>query len=180
MRKRTATATTAPSRLPTGKPAPGKATPGKPTTARARAPEEQPALGPGLHGGIIDLATDQTYRVRMLDGTRRVASLADGVERALADECLRAARMVVLADGPRGPVILGALQTSRGITLEPDGTAVLRARAVRVQAERSFLVEAGETSIRLDGSGAVRARGDRMVVDMGSNVRFVSALVELP
>ena len=172
MAKKTATATIAPG--------PRKRSAARATGEPVGAERGSALLGPGLHGGTIELATDRSYRVRMTDGTRRVAKLAAGVDRALADECLRDGRMMVLADGRGGPVILGALQTSRGVTIEPDGTALLRARSLRLHAEHSFTIEAGTTSLRLDASGAVRTRGDRLVVDMASNVRFVSALVELP
>jgi hypothetical protein len=163
----------------------------KPRASRsAPDPTAGPALlGPGLHGATLEMSlqpapgarrAERGWRVRTLLGERLTAIAADSVEPALLDECLRSGRWVLLADTDRGPTILGALQTSRGVEMDADGTAVLRARTVRISAEKALTVEAGSTSIRLDESGAARAQGDRMVIDMGSHVRVLSALVELP
>ncbi len=144
------------------------------------APQDRAALGPGLHGAHVELALGSTYRVRGLAGDRHVAVLGDGVDSALVDECLRGSRLVILADTERGIAIVGALQTSRSVVIEPDGTAVLRAKGIRLQADQTLVLEAGTTSLRVEASGAVCAQGDTMVIDMGSHVRVLSALVELP
>lgn len=151
-----------------------------PLSSVGKAPQARLVLGPGLHAAHVDLASPPAYRVRSLTGERFEAVLGDGVDPELVDECLRGARLVILGDTDRGPAILGALQTSRSLVIEPDGTAVLRAKGIRLQAEQTLVLEAGTTSIRIEESGAVRAQGDRMVIDMGSHVRVLSALVELP
>lgn len=165
-------------RIADGGPARAAAT----TGARAAA-----LLGPGLHGGVVEMAAagatgdaPRAYRVRLLSGERITAVRGDVVEEALVDECLRTGKLVLLADGERGPTIFGALQTSRGLDVDAEGHAVLRARTVRLQGDEGVVVEAGGTSLRLEESGAARMQGDRMVIDMGSHVRVLSALVELP
>lgn len=142
--------------------------------------EARPALGPGLHAGTIELRSGRSYRVRTTAGARLRAALGDGVDPGLADECLRASRLVILCDTERGPTIVGALQTTRSIVHEPDGTLAIEGKTIRLRAEKSLRIEAGPVSLTLDAAGTARAEGDRMVIDMSSNVRVLSALVELP
>jgi len=153
----------------------------KSTAARALklAPKVE-ALGPGLHGGTIERIGADGIVVRTLDRRRWVASLAPGVEPELADECLRAARMVILCEGPAGAMIAGALQTARSVMREADGSVLITGKEVRLRAERWVTLEVGASALRLDREGAMRAEGHRMVIDMGANVRVLSALVELP
>jgi N-acetylmuramic acid 6-phosphate (MurNAc-6-P) etherase len=87
---------------------------------------------------------------------------------------------VILADTPRGPTIVGALQTARAVSVEPDGTVALEGKAIRIRADKAISLETGASAVRLEESGRVRAEGHRMVIDMSSNVRVLSALVELP
>ncbi|MFO0586101.1 MAG: hypothetical protein U0441_01115 [Polyangiaceae bacterium] len=164
--------------------------PKSPATKTPRAPESrrrgqarspQPAtLGPGLHGGVIELATDASYRIRLLTGDRVSATLAPGVQPALAAECLRTGRMVLLVASDRGPMIAGALQTSLAVERDADGVIAVDAREIRLRAEKALLIEAGPVTIRADESGALRMEGDRMVLDMAALVRVLSAKVELP
>ncbi|MDI1477253.1 hypothetical protein [Polyangium sp. y55x31] len=169
MRRTTATKTTS-ERPPASKAKPA---------ARAKKPAPA-ALGPGLFVGKIEFASDGTYRVRTVEGRRVTAVLADDVEPAFAEECLRTGRTVFVTETERGPTVLGALQTSRGLVREASGLVTLSAQDLRLRAERSLTLESGQAALRLEKAGILRAEGERMVVDMSSLVRFLSALVELP
>ncbi|MDI1429100.1 hypothetical protein [Polyangium sorediatum] len=170
MRRTTATKTTNDSAPPASKTKPA---------ARAKKPAPA-ALGPGLFVGKIEFASDGAYRVRTADGRRVTAVLADEVEPAFAEECLRTGRTVFVTDTERGPTVLGALQTSRGLVREASGLVTLSAQDLRLRADRSITIESGQAALRLEKEGILRAEGERMVVDMSSLVRFLSALVELP
>jgi hypothetical protein len=137
-------------------------------------------LGPGLHGAKIEMRVGAKVRLRCLDGRRVMAVLADGLDARLADECLRSGRMVVACDGPWGPTVAGALQTELPVFREVNGTVVVDGKEIRLTAARRLVIEAGTSSLRLEHEGVVRAEGNRMVIDMGANVRVLSALVELP
>jgi hypothetical protein len=144
-------------------------------------------LGPGIHPGVIEvLEVSETasarsgLRVRLLTGERIAAVLGDGVDLALAEECLRDARTVMLADTSRGPTVLGALQTTRSLERLPDGTIAIDADRIRLRAKKAVILEAGEVSLRLEADGTVHTEGERMLIDMSSNLRVLSALVELP
>jgi hypothetical protein len=158
----------------------------KSRTSTKRAPRKTPApraleaLGPGLHAGFIEMSLDGTYGVRLASGARGTAVLGDGVEPELAEECKRDSRLVVLCDTERGPTIVGALQTARSVVRTADGALSISARTIRLQAEERLQIEAGRVALRVDKGGEMRAQGDKMVIDMGSNVRVLSALVELP
>jgi hypothetical protein len=138
------------------------------------------ALGPGLHGGTIELKSGRTYQVRTIDGQRVPAALADTVDPALADDCLRTGRLVVVMDTPKGPAIAGALQTSLPIAQDRDGVLAVTAKEVRLRADQLALIEVGPVSLSAEASGALRLEGDRLVIDMGALVRVLSARVELP
>jgi hypothetical protein len=150
-------------------------------TLKNKAPRARPEpLSPGLHAAVIELRSGSSFRVRTLDGTRVTAELAGGVEVGLAEECLRTGRSVIAAAGPKGAVILGALQTSRSPVQEESGTVKISGKDVRIQAERGLRIEAGPAVLRVDRAGVLRIEGEQMVVDMGALVRFLSAKVELP
>jgi hypothetical protein len=149
------------------------------TPARRTAKEPEP-LGPGLHPGVLEMRSGASFRVRLMDDSRRRAVLGDGVDPALADECLRTGRLVILCDTKRGVTLLGALQTAPSIARGPDGSLCLEGKTIRIRAEKAVVIEAGPVSLSLEQGGTVRAEGDRMVIDMGSIVRVLSALVELP
>ncbi len=150
-----------------------------PRVPRRRAPSPE-VLGPGLHGGVIELATEERYRVRTASGAHVSAGLLPGVQPALATECLRTGRMVIVVDTERGPAIAGALQTALAVERDADGVVSVDAREIRLRAERALLIEAGPVTIRADESGALRMEGDRLVLDMAALVRVLSARVELP
>lgn len=147
---------------------------------QARSAPRPETLGPGLHGGVIELAADSQYRVRLLSGDRVSATLLPGVQPDLALECLRTSRTVLLVDSDRGPMIAGALQTSVAVERDADGIVEVRAREIRLRADTALLIEAGPVTIRADESGALRMEGDRMVLDMAALVRVLSARMELP
>jgi hypothetical protein len=152
----------------------------KSSQARKKNPQKSPSLGPGLHAGHIELQSEERYQIRTLTGETFQAVLGDDVEPALAEECLRASRMVILCDTQRGPTIVGALQTSRSLVREPDGTISIEGKAIHLRAEQGVRIESGPVSLTLNKKGTMRAEGNKMVIDMGSNVRVYSALVELP
>jgi hypothetical protein len=138
------------------------------------------SLGPGLHGATLELSSGESFRVRTPAGDRIVAVLGDQVERGLVEECLATGRMVVLVDTARGPTIVGALQTARSISLSLDGSLDVTARDIRLRADRSLVIEAGSAAVRADRAGLVRVEGEKMIIDVSSLVRFLSARVELP
>jgi hypothetical protein len=138
-------------------------------------------LGPGLHLVHVDLGTRDATVVRTLDGRRLPAVVADEVSPTLVVECRRDGRTMIACDTLRGPTIVGALQTAPSIAPEPDGTLVLQGTRVRIVAEKGVTLEAGtRASMALEATGKARLVGERMVIDMSSNVRVLSALVELP
>lgn len=138
-------------------------------------------LGPGLHLVHVDLGTRNATMVRTLDGRRLSAIVADEVHPLLVVECRRAGRMMIACDTQHGPTIVGALQTAPAVAHEPDGTLVLEGKRVRIVADDGVTLEAGTRSqMALLPNGKARLVGDRMVIDMSSNVRVLSALVELP
>lgn len=147
----------------------------------ADAPESRPeVLGPGIHAGLIEPCAGASYRVRTLTGARFSATLADGVDRALAEECLREGRTVLLADSPRGVLVLGAVQTQKSAVREADGSVTIEGKDVRVRADRALVLDAGPVSIRAERSGVIRIEGEKMIVDVSALVRFLSARVEVP
>lgn len=154
--------------------------PGKAATKVRRAKERPALLGPGLHAGTIELHGERAYRVRVTGLGHVNAVLDPSVAAALADECLREGRTVVLADTERGPTILGALQTSPSFSADASGVVSIAGKDIKLRAERALLLEAGPVSIRLDQAGLVRAEGERLVLDMASLVKILAARVELP
>lgn len=148
-----------------------------PTKRKAPTPEP---LGPGLHAGVIELRAGDAFRVRTVDGVGIQAMLGDGVDPGLAEECLRTSRPVLVTSTRRGVVILGALQTTRTPVHEENGTIHIEGKDVRLRAESTMTIESGPVTLRVDRAGVLRVEGDRMVVDMGELVRFLSARMELP
>ena len=147
-------------------------------TKRVAKPAE--ALGPGVHAAKIELESSGTLRVRTVAGQRLTAVLGDDVELAFAEECFRTGRTVFICDTERGPTVMGALQTSRGLVREGDGLTTLAATDLRIRADRSITLESGSVSLRLEKTGLVRAEGERLILDMASVIRLLSAQVELP
>lgn len=146
-----------------------------------RTKAEASALGPGLHLVTLDLGRAGETRVRTLDGRILRAAISEDVAPDLVAECRRSSRPMIACDTSRGPTIMGALQTQPSLVREPDGTVVLTGKRVRIAAEDRVLIEAGDAAnVVLEAPGKARMVGDRLVIDMSSNVRVLSALVELP
>jgi hypothetical protein len=144
---------------------------------RAVKPE---ALGAGLHGAKIELRSGASFRARTLDGRRFTAVLGDDVEPALAEECLRTGRMVILCETARGPEIVGALQTARSVVRDAHGNVSIAGNQIRLKAEAGVFLETGQALLRLEKSGLVRLEGERMVLDAATLVRILASQVELP
>jgi hypothetical protein len=136
--------------------------------------------GSGFALAKVEMRSGDRYRVRTTGGLGLIADVAPGVERAFVDECLRQGRLVVLVDGEDRPTIAGALQTSRAFGVDPDGQLSVNASAIRLKAEQTLRIEAGEVAITVDRAGVLRLEGDKMVIDMGALIRLLSARVELP
>ncbi len=153
----------------------------KRSVTQKRAPGAEAApLAPGLHAGTIELQLGDVFRVRLLGGAVIAATVDDGVDPALARECLRRSQRVIVTAGPRGPLILGALQTTVPIARDADGAVSIAAKKIRLKAEQGIVLESGEAVLRLQADGAFKLEGDKMVVDVAGLVRFLSARVEFP
>ncbi|MFO0759561.1 MAG: hypothetical protein U0359_23920 [Byssovorax sp.] len=153
----------------------------KTTAKKSPARRAAPApLAPGLHAGTIELRAEGTYGVRLLDGSFVSATLDDDVAPDFARECLRRGRRVIVTQGREGPVVLGALQTERSLTREEDGSLSVTAKKIRLKAEQSIVFETGQAALRLSPEGMLKLEGDKMVIDVGGLVRFLSARVEFP
>jgi hypothetical protein len=157
------------------------------TPSSARRARATAALGPGLHPGTIELTTAEgegekprSFRVRVGGEKLVSATLGPGVSPALAEECMREGRTVVLVDGPDGIRIAGALQTAPTIAPDAQGTLALEAKHLRVRAERSIAIEVPGGGLTLEQGGVVRMEGDKLVLDMAALVRIFSARVEIP
>jgi len=137
---------------------------------------------PGMQAGIIELASGDSYKVRLLDGTLLDASLAPGVGAALAEECLRDRRTVLLSCVSSGTgVILGALQTApSAATRDVDDNVALSAAEASVEAENVVTLRAGDTALQLHADGRVRLVGQQLTMDIAALIKLLSAKVELP
>src|SRR4051812_36991680 len=118
------------------------------------------AVGAGLHAASVELVSGGSLRLRLPSGERITAVLGDGVERELVEECMRERRHVIVCDSPRGPLVLGALQTARVIARDERGNLTLEAKDVRIVAERLLVLEAGAAALRLERAGVLKAEGE--------------------
>lgn len=137
-------------------------------------------LTPGLHAAHLEMASERSFRIRLLGGQRVLARLGDGVERELVEQCLRSNQLVIVTATETDVLILGALQTQRTFHREPDGTLMIESKRVEVRAEDEVQLRSGASAVKLREDGRVRINGHRMVLDVDTNVRVLSALVELP
>lgn len=137
-------------------------------------------VGPGLHAMHVEMATDRAFRVRSLSGERLAATLADGVERELIEECLRGGQLVIVTATESACLILGSLQTQRSFHRDADGTLGIEGRRIELRAEEDVRLTAGASAMTLNRTGRVRINGHRMTLDIDTSVRILSALVELP
>ncbi|WP_437312621.1 hypothetical protein [Sorangium sp. So ce385] len=152
----------------------------KPAAKRASATPAPERLGPGLSAATIEVRAGDAFRIRTTGGVRARAVLGDDVDPALADECLRTGRLVIACDTERGPTIVGALQTRAPAERDDDGLVSLRAKDIKIRADRTLAIEAGPFTLRVDRAGVARLEGHRMVIDMSEIIRLLAARVELP
>lgn len=147
---------------------------------QSRVTTKRVTLGPGLHAGVVELASGARFRVRTLGGVALQAEVRPGVDRGLVDDCLRSGGMVAVADGARGAEIVGALQTRRAPSVSEAGVFAVSAKTIALRAEQTIELEAGNTALALERLGVVKMRGDKAVLDFNALVRVLSARVELP
>jgi hypothetical protein len=139
----------------------------------------QKSLGPGLHAGTVELEAGGSYRVRLASGGHVRACLDVGLAPEFVDACMKTGRKVLLEDSDRGPRILGAIEAPQ---MPPSGEAhvAVEGGTIRLRAKDAIAIEVGKSTLRLDKTGALRIEGRKMVLDVASLVRFLSARVELP
>ncbi len=138
-------------------------------------------LGPGCHAATIELKTGTAYRVKLLDGRRAKATLACSVSTKLVDACLHSRRTIMLAEGERGPVIIGVLQTAPVPEVHGEtGVFEVNARDVVLRADASIVLQVGASKFTLDKSGVARVDGERMVIDVDTLLRVLANKAELP
>jgi hypothetical protein len=155
-----------------------KAGPRNPTrAARATRAATEAALPPGLHAATIELASNDSYRVRLATGERVKARLDAGVDVALAEECLKHRRTVLVTAHPEGPTIVGAVQVAATARLE---TLRIEAGDIELCAGKSIVLRVGKSLITLDERGVVTMVGEKMSLRMANLIKMLSANVELP
>jgi hypothetical protein len=132
-----------------------------------------------MQAGVIEMACNGRYRVRLLRGDLVPADVAPGVDPAFADECMAERTTVIVGDGAGGAVILGALQTRSSAT-DVHGRVRLSGQDVELHAQRSIALRVGDAALTIDADGAVRLAGKRLTVDVAAVMRVLSAKVELP
>jgi hypothetical protein len=137
----------------------------------------EPALAPGLHAATIELASKGTYRLRTATGEHVRARLSPGVAPALADECLKQRRTVLVTAHPGGPLIVGALQVAAS---ERPEKLRIEAGEIELCAGKTIVLRVGKSLVVIDERGAMQMVGDGMTMRMAKAVRVRSANVELP
>jgi hypothetical protein len=152
----------------------------KVTRLGARRPATEIALAPGLHAATIEMVSRGSYRVRTAAGGRVTARLAEGVAAALAEECLKTRRTVLVTETPKGVEIVGALQTQPAADGGRQEKLRLDARELELVAERAIVLRVGKSLLVLDESGAIRLAGEGVSLRAAKAVRVLAANVELP
>jgi hypothetical protein len=102
------------------------------------------------------------------------------ITRGLLEDCVRRQRLVLIADSPTGPQLLGAIQTELSPSTDHNGRLCLNAQSVEITAQERVVVVAGETQVRLNADGRLRLQAERSVIDSSAGLKVLSALVELP
>lgn len=138
------------------------------------------ALGPGVHAGVLELEANGSYRVALLGGGHVRARREKGLSARFVESCMRTGQKVMLHDTPRGPEILGALHAPRELPAGEADSVELSGKTVRLRASDEIVLQVGKTTLRLDVSGAARLEGRRLVLDVASLIKLLSARVELP
>ena len=93
---------------------------------------------------------------------------------------MKSGQRVLLLDTPRGPEIMGALHAPRELPGGEEESVELKGKTIRLRATDEVQIQVGKSTLRLDKTGAARLEGRKLVVDVASLVRFLSARVELP
>jgi hypothetical protein len=94
---------------------------------------------------------------------------------------MRERRTVLLTPGADGDVVmLGALQTARGVSRDARDNVKLEGAHVEIEAKEGVVFHVGKSTLKLDRQGAVKIVGQRMTADVAEVVRILSALCELP
>lgn len=137
-------------------------------------------LGPGVHAATVELAIEDRFRVRTYAGDSVTARLGDGVQLEFVQECMRAGRPVLLNDGPKGPLILGAIQTESVSRSTQDGAISMNGETLSLTAETAIELKVGESSLVLHRDGLVEIRGDMLRIEQSKLIRLVASKVELP
>jgi hypothetical protein len=130
-----------------------------------------------LHAATIELASKGSYRVRLATGERVKARLADGVDPALANECLKDRRTVLVSGHPEGPIVVGAVQVTA--STRPEKLR-LEAADIELCAATSIVLRVGKSLIILDEKGGMQMVGEKMTLRMAKTLRALCASVELP
>jgi hypothetical protein len=150
----------------------------KPSGSRAGRLASEPALSPGLHAATIELALKGSFRLRLMAGESVRARLGPGVDPALADECLKQRRTVLVTAGPKGPIIVGAVQvTASG---RQEKLRLVGEEEIELSAGNRIVLRVGKSLLVIDANGAIQMVGDTMTMKMTKAVRVRSANVELP
>jgi predicted polyphosphate/ATP-dependent NAD kinase len=149
---------------------------------KKRAPRASSALlAPGVHPARIEMRAGVRFQVRTLDGLRVEARLAPEVEDAFAEECMREHRTVLVSPGGEGSaVLLGALQTSRGVLRDRHGLTRIDGKRIELEAEDGLVLRVGKSKILLDRQGTVKVVGRKMTMDVSDLVQVLSLLCKLP
>lgn len=139
------------------------------------------ALPAGIHSARIELREGASFRVRITGGPVLAARLAEGMDEAFAEECLRERRVVLVSGALDGSArIVGALQTQSTVSRDGQDALHVAGRRIRFDAKDDIEFRVGKTTLRLDAEGTVRLVGQKMTMDVATVVRILSALVELP
>ncbi len=149
---------------------------------KKRATRTSPApLPPGLHPARIEMRAGERFHLRTLEGLRVEARLAPELEEAFVEECLREHRTVLVAPGREGTaVLLGALQTSRGVSRDRHGMTRIEGQRVELEAEDGLVLRVGKSKLILDRQGTVKVVGRKMTMDLSDLVQVLSLRCTLP
>ncbi len=137
------------------------------------------ALGPGVHLGVVEMRSGSSYRVKLMAGGHARATRGPGVGAAAVDRWMDQAQTVVLADGDRGPLLVGALEKP----LDDEGRGGARlvsGRSIRIDAEDEITLTVGSISLKLNKAGAAELKGEKLVIDVAAIMKVLAARVELP
>jgi hypothetical protein len=137
----------------------------------------EPTLAPGLHAATIELALKGSFRLRTMTGERVKARLGPGVDPALMEECLKWRRTVLVTAGPKGAIIVGAVQVTASQRHE---NVRLEGVEIELSASNKIAFRVGKALFVIDANGAILMVGETTTMKMAKAVRVRSANVELP